>query len=47
MFTCLTCKHFMGMDVDGYVYCKIRGRTRPMIICPLYEKRKSKNENVR
>ena len=36
---CYLCKHFRGLDIDGYVHCAKRGQVRPMLICPFFEER--------
>ena len=42
---CLRCKNFDGMDVEGYVYCRLRGRVKLMVVCPYFkEKDKEKKD---
>jgi len=37
MVLCYKCRHFRGVDVHGYVYCEIYGRTYFMLICKHYQ----------
>ena len=42
---CLRCKHFEGIDVEGYVYCRLRGRVKLMVVCPYFEEKKEEKKD--
>jgi len=42
---CYKCKHFVGVDVRGYVYCKKFNKfIPPMVICKIFEPAEEKEE---
>ncbi len=37
LISCLHCKNFQGLTLDGYVHCSVLGVVKPMTICKYFE----------